>query len=745
MLAPSVSETRVYFAHSARDGGPWQPLQAHLRAVADSARTFAAPFGQGDTACLAGIFHDLGKYSATFQARLHDPKIHGVDHWAAGARAAYDLGAQGAAYAIDGHHTGLPAASDLRARLLALDDEARRVDLTRCPEPVHELLARLGRDGISPQPAQAAPSTDYFAAALATRMLFSCLVDADFLDTEAHFDPAASALRSDPALKPECALDRLLHHLQGLPRCGAIGEARAALLDACLQSAIAAPGLFTLTAPTGCGKTLSSVAFALAHARAHNAGRPPNDPARLRRIIIVIPYTSIIEQTAAVLRNVFAPDFGAHYLLEHHSALAPEPHPSQDRDAESETARRARLAAENWSAPLVVTTSVQFFESLFAQRPSHCRKLHNIARSVVIFDEVQTLPPRLLPSLLSAVALLAREPYGATALFMTATQPAFSSLGAALPYGWQPVPIAWNPPPLPPRTTIRLPAPQHTLTWPEVAAQIIRHERALCVVNTTADARTLFRLLPQEGRYHLSSRLCPAHRREKLAAIRQALAAGRPCRLVSTQLIEAGVDLDFPAAFRALGPLDSIIQTAGRCNREGRQSRPGEVNVFRPSTGSLPPGPYRAAAQLTEAFLARHPDAPGRLHDAELYGAYFAELYPLIGRNTADEDRAYAASEKFDFPRAAAACRIVEDETRSVLVAWGEGQTLLDQLRREKHLDRSGWRRLQSFSINLYLAEFTHARSHGYVSEAADDVWAWGSHYDADLGACHLEGVELCL
>ena len=285
-------------------------------------------------------------------------------------------------------------------------------------------------------------------------------------------------------------------------------------------------------------------------------------------------------------------------MLEHHSAVAPrEQKEDRGHDAEEDRLRRARLAAENWASPLVVTTNVQFFESLFSNRPSDCRKLHNIGRSVVLFDEVQTLPPRLVPSLLSGVRLLTRD-YGVTAVFMTATQPAFASAGEALPYDWKPEPISTNEAGLAEalrRTKIELPQRGESFSWANIAAKLAAEPQSLCVVNTTEDARELFRLvrgIQPDAVFHLSARMCPAHRQEKLAEIRRRLKPenNEPCRLVSTQLIEAGVDVDFPIAYRALGPLDSIIQTAGRCNREGRHAEPRPVIIFRPTEGGhLPP------------------------------------------------------------------------------------------------------------------------------------------------------------
>ena len=635
-----------FYAHTAEDENgkrlpksAWQLLKDHLRQVAELANAFASAMALETEASLARLLHDLGKYAERFQARLDDNSIHGINHWAADARQAAELRASLVDDAIDGHHTGLPAAGDLRQTLLKMADPSR--ELTGCRELVTELKVRLVSDGLQLPAAPARRQEDPFAAALRTRMLFSCLVDADFLDTEKHFDSKATAQRVVPTLLPERALALLQAALAAKPSAGPVNQLRRELLAECLSAAAEPQGLFTLTAPTGSGKTLASLAFALRRIAHHNAALPADDPRRLRRIIVVIPYTSIIEQTARVFRELFETEFGEDYVLEHHSAVTPrERKEDTGRDAEEERLRRARSAAENWASPLIVTTTVQFFESLFAYKPSDCRKLHSIARSVVLFDEVQTLPAPLVPSLLSAVCLLTQEPYGATAVFMTATQPAFASTKAALPYGWEPSPIELDRNALAEtlrRTRIELPRQDERLSWPAVAARLSAHPQALCVVNTTAHARKLFHLLPPADRFHLSARLCPTQRQEKLMLIREQLADGQLCRLVSTQIIEAGVDVDFPVAFRALGPLDSIIQTAGQCNREGRHVEQCPVIVFRPEDNATPPGAYRTATAKTEDFLARHPDAP--IHQPDFYAAYFAELYRLQGPEKAEADK----------------------------------------------------------------------------------------------------------
>ena len=543
----AYTQNMTFYAHTAEDkyGNPlpkahWQLLKDHLGQVAGLAKRCASSMGLQAEATLAGLLHDLGKYSERFQARLDDNSIRGINHWAAGAQKAFELKAPLVAYAIDGHHTGLPEAGDLLQSMTKMADAVLAREHTKCAEPVAQLMTRLAADGIKLPSAPSVTRKDHFASALHTRFLFSCLVDADFLDTEKHFDPDVTVGRIVPPLQVERALELLQTALAAKQADGPVNQLRREVLADCIAVAKKPVGLFTLTAPTGSGKTLSSLAFALQHIIHHNAMIPADDARRFRRVIFVIPYTSIIEQTSQVFRELFETEFGPDYVLEHHSAVSPR---DTDSDAEEERLRRARLAAENWASPLIVTTSVQFFESLFGHKPRDCRKLHNITRSVVLFDEVQTLPAHLLPSLLSAVRLLTQEPYGMTAVFMTATQPAFASAGAALPYGWRPVEISSNPGAMSEslrRTRIELPQRDDRRSWQEVASKLNGQPQALCVVNTTAHAREIFRLLSEDNPFHLSARLCPAHRQEKLKLIRELLVAEQPCRLVSTQLIEAG-------------------------------------------------------------------------------------------------------------------------------------------------------------------------------------------------------------
>jgi len=753
-----------FYAHTANDefgkplpetSGKWQPLSVHLRNVADLAQKFAAPLGLAAEAELAGLLHDLGKYADRFQLRLRNPAVHGINHWAAGTAHAATLKAWSVAFAADGHHTGIPALHDaetgtpLKTTLSSFADVNLRLELTgQCPEDAATLLSRFNRDGLTLPPfsPRAVRKEHRFDDSLRTRMLFSCLVDADFLDTEGHFDTSHTAERTVPDLQPEGALQILRQCLDDKPAAGPVNALRKQLLHDCLSAAARSPGLFTLTAPTGSGKTLSSLAFVLHHIVHHNAKLAPDDHRRFRRVIVVIPFTSIIEQTARVYRELFEQAFGPDFVLEHHSAVAPrERKEDQGRDAEDERLRRARLAAENWASPLIVTTNVQFFQSLFSNRPSDCRKLHNIGRSVILFDEVQTLPTRLVPSLLSGVSLLVRD-YGVSAIFMTATQPAFASAGQALPYDWKPSEISSNPGAMAEtlrRTRIELPEPRAELSWPDLAAKLTAVPQSLCVVNTTKDARELFRLVQQaepQSAFHLSARLCPAHRQEKLKVIRGQLAKSKPCRLVSTQLIEAGVDVDFPAAFRALGPLDSIIQTAGRCNREGRQSEPCSVIVFRPKDGGHLPKGYEQVMKITESFLARFAEAQSRIHQPAFYAEYFAELYGLLGPESRPDDPVFAASEEFNFPKAAQECQLVGNETRAVLVKWKRGAELAEKLAKQKHLTATECREAQRYSVSLYQSEFFDAQAKGYIYQPAEgwNLSVWNSDYDDNLGLGHV-------
>jgi CRISPR-associated endonuclease/helicase Cas3 len=714
----------TYYAHTAEDpdgnplpesSGKWQPLATHLRNVADLAADFAAPFGASEEARLAGLLHDLGKYRDEFQSYLRGERTSSAETQHAifgSAWAADDSRTQlfASKLAIAGHHAGLHDHSDLEGMF------AKRG--LRIPDSIPSLIARLESElGPLPPPPtppawviEAAKAGNSFPAEFYTRLIFSCVVDADRLDT-AHWPaspPADAPLGTDTLLAAVYA--ERAHKAAANPG-SPLAALRNRIFDTALERAALPPGFFSLTVPTGGGKTLASMAFALAHARAHG----------LRRVIVVIPYLSIIEQNAAEYRRIF----GDKVVLENHSGVRPAD------DASEEEESRLELISENWDAPIVVTTSVQFLESLFASNPSRCRKLHRIPRSVVIFDEVQTLPAHLLAPTFNVLLELATN-YDTSFVFSSATQPAFRRC-ASLPDGFLPDAlreIAPEPDELfrkLRRVSYRLPTASESLDWPTVAAHLAAAPQVLCVVNLTRHAKELWdqlsRLCPDESTIHLSSAMCAQHRLLLIEMIRLRLRFDRPCRVVSTQLIEAGVDVDFPEVWRVLGPLDSIVQVAGRCNREGRRPT-GTVRIFRPADHKLPRGVYSTAADqaaLTIASLGGGDKAAERLATGSMiFGDYFQSLYQVVntdyaksGEATIQEDRAYLR-----FREVSRKARVIEDSGTPVIVAGdSHGGTwaapIIEEIRTrrltpgQRRFDRDDLRRLQRFMVNVRAHKFS--------------------------------------
>ncbi len=673
------------YAHSANHCGRWHPLREHLTDVSRLATEFARYFSWREEATLAGLLHDLGKYGGRFQARLRG-EDQGLDHWSQGAWIALtEHRSVAAALAIQGHHIGLQHLE--KNSLLRLEPQrlATRhpLQLALSEADPMRLKAQLEGDGLAahtPKTTICESSTESrIDRMLDIRMLFSALVDADFLDTEAHFQGDANGKRirpAGPALKPEKALEILLEHLSDLGEntrsADKLAAVRASLRSHCLDAGGQGRGLFTLTAPTGSGKTLSMLVFALAHARRHG----------LRRIVIVIPYLSIIEQTAAIYRNLFARHFGADYVLEHHS-LAGLGEETAGTDAEGRgngesPEQRRRKLAENWDAPIVVTTSVQLLESLFSNRPSACRKLHRLAESVILFDEVQTLPANLAVPTLAALSHLAHA-CASSVVFSTATQPAFEHLhyavGEHCANGWQPRAIVPEPlhlfAPLK-RVEVVWRDPNHGVDWESLADELRDEQQVLCIVNLKRHAEALWEKLQQDGALHLSTQLCPAHRATVLRTVRDKLAAADTVRLIATQCIEAGVDVDFPSVYRAYGPLDAIIQAAGRCNREGRMAHRGRVQVFMPEDEGYPRGSgYEQAAQITKMLLNQLGAENLKLDDPDFITGYYRLLYDI-----SKPEAAKKAQELIDlvhagaFPEVAKAYRLIEQDTINIVVPY---------------------------------------------------------------------------
>lgn len=740
------------FAHTTDDGRPWEPLVQHLAEVAERAQAFAKAWGAHDWAQLAGIWHDLGKYSEEFQgylrkvggneAVMEDQSVPGkVDHSTAGSRVAVErlkeLGLL-LAYPIAGHHGGLPNWDDefghsgLRFRL---DPKERSIPSIEGKVPAEHLrfdAATLQRILEKlPQPKRLDGKVDdvamAFRLAFWTRMLFSSLVDADFLATEAFMNPEQAAARPQEVPAITRMEEILLAYLKGKMAQAddtPVNRVRREILDACLAGAQQAPGFFSLAVPTGGGKTLSGLAFALRHARIHG----------LRRVVMAVPFTSIIEQNAEVYRRVFE-ELGDEAVLEHHSNLGPEKETFQ-----------SRLASENWDASLVVTTNVQLFESLFANRTSPCRKLHRLARSVIVLDEAQTIPVELLQPTLAALRELV-EVYGCTVVLCSATQPAIAYRPPAPgdPVGF-PIGIKGVREIMPPESDLHSKLRRAWIAWvgersdEGVVSDLLAQKQVLCVVNSRPHAAKLFTAVCAEagkGAFHLSTRMCAAHRSEVIGKIRQRLAEGKTCRVVSTQLIEAGVDVDFPVVYRALAGLDSITQAAGRCNREGRRET-GDVFVFDPEA-KIPAGYLRHTADTTRELLAKFSDD---LASPEAVRAYFEMHY---WKKSDDWDkkrigecfRMTGAQLLFQFKECAGRFRMIEDGGKPVLVPYGkEGKILTEKILDGVPPNRMVYRLVQRFTVSVRAHELERLLAAGAVTSTADGmlVLAGPRSYDSDLG-----------
>ncbi len=712
------------YAHSQNSQGQRQLLTAHLRATSELAAKFAAPLGASEAALYLGLWHDLGKFHPDFQRYLLAVEAGkpppSPDHKAAGALLARrHLGV--VALLIQGHHGGLQAGSQLQAWL---GDAARSAAVQEAVALARQTFADL--DPSAPVPLPSHAQHDPLAAELFLRLLFSTLVDADFLDTEDHFFPERSEQRGGGVTIADLwsRFERAQASFSG-KRHDKVGTARHEIYGHCLDAAQQPPGLFRLTVPTGGGKTRSAMGFALRHALLHG----------LQRVIVAIPFISITEQTADVYREILDPTGSERVILEHHSGTV---------QPDDEDVRWDRLAAENWDAPIVVTTTVQLFESLFSNKPSCTRKLHRLAKSVIILDEAQSLPAHLLTPILDTLRDLAAH-YGSTIVFSTATQPAFSAIPAFRDLEAREI----------------VPHPEHffdllrrvayewrtdpPVDWTEVAGSMAREDQVLAVVNTKANALALLDALDDLDARHLSTLLCGAHRRRVLSEVRRRLANGQPCRLVSTQVVEAGVDLDFPVVWRALGPLDAIIQAAGRCNREGRLAS-GRVVVFRPQEGGMPFGAYRAGAGIAEELLARG--------DLDLHGTaaptqYFTRLFQTV---TTDRDHVQEARASFDYPTVARLVRMIEDNTEEVVVTqYGseserqEVSDRLDALRRGSANSRQVMRWLQPYLVHVYRHQAERYRRSGWISPVLDGLGEWCGKYDDRRGLVSedLDPVDL--
>ena len=701
--------SRVYYAHSGNkpDKSDWQLLQNHLKKVGCIAAENAQYFNAAMLAEVSGLLHDVGKYTDEFQKRLEGGER--VDHATAGAQHAVNKWEEFGkllAYVIAGHHAGLANGIDDGKDRSTLDARLKKEVLKLNAIWMDEIDIP---DQLMFPPFKTKENFEGFQLAFLTRMLFSCLVDADFLDTEKFYleIEGKQQKRGGHVLlkKLQQSLD---YHIKDLNdkavsnSPGAVNDLRQEVLEYSRKQALLDPGLFALTVPTGGGKTLTSMAFALDHAIAH----------QLRRVIYVIPFTSIIEQNAKVFRDVFK-ELGNDIVLEHHSAFD-----DTGFDKRKETKDKLRLAMENWDAPVIVTTAVQFFESLFADRPSKCRKLHNITGSVIILDEAQMLPLKLLRPTMAAIDELARN-YKCSVVLCTATQPAL--LHPNFHHGFENVrEIAPEPEKLYEkldRVTVEHIGSQSD---EELAERIHDNNQILVIVNNRRHARALFDLLPDdEGQYQLTTLMCAKHRRKVLDDIREKLKDGKPCKVISTSLIEAGVDVDFPLVMRAETGLDSIAQAAGRCNREGLgKKEKSMVLIFQSPEWKVPPEIDQYAASMRHV-LRNH---QGNLLAPPAIKAYFEDVYwrqdnngELDAKKILKIHRDHHARLSFPFQTIASEYRLIENFMCPIIVPYDEEvEALIENLRQVEYVGEIA-RKLQPYLVQIPTQALAALRTAGAV------------------------------
>ncbi|PSJ65858.1 CRISPR-associated helicase/endonuclease Cas3 [Kumtagia ephedrae] len=700
----------TFYAHSGTPGdkSDWQPLPEHLKGVAELAAANARPFGMEKAVRVLGLFHDLGKYDPQFQRRLEGADIR-VDHSTAGAAKLLELAkgqdrgtAELLAYAVLGHHAGLPDKHNEFGHCFKRRVREYRDRL----DPAWKTQLGFGLSGLMPAfvSARVAKATAAFDLSVLTRFLFSCLVDADFKDTEKFYAERENRQvdRDWPALDRSLPdfIARFDAHMAAMPADGTVNRLRRDILAHVRGRARMAPGLFTLTVPTGGGKTLASLGFALDHAGAHGH----------RRIIYAIPFTSIVDQTADIFRKVL----GGEHILEHHSAIDDEEDRPRRKGERPPTSRdRLKLAMQDWAAPVVVTTNVQLFESLFAARTSRARKLHNIAGSIIILDEAQTMPRHLLKPCMRMLDTMARL-FGCTIVLCTATQPA---LGRERPDGRPGFPdgldlagreLAPDPEELSRklrRTRIERVGDMDNMALVEALRS---QDQALVIVNSRKHALELYQEAKQaglDGLVHLTTRQCAAHRRQILADVRTRLdpKAKHPCRVIATSLIEAGVDVDFPRVWRAQAGWDQVMQAAGRCNREGRRERDESVvSVFAP-VGYDPPPEIKALVKDTVRALDRH---SGDAQSLEAIRSFFEEVYWRLGDMGLDSKYIFddfilsLDGSSFAFRAAAEKFRMIESKMEPVIVAIDDtSRDAVKKLAIEKISSGNLARELQSYIV----------------------------------------------
>ncbi len=709
-----------YYAHTKDDltEKHWQTLKDHLTGTAEKSRSFTSKYT--NAFYLAGLIHDFGKYQKDFQEYLKKGERKGsVPHASWGSKYAQSLGMDEVSFAVDGHHKGLPDLGTWQSDIKDFTDEKLSI-YREVQKKFENEMGTLNNEKIG----EKILFTDRKERELFIRYLFSALVDADGLDTEEFVDENKAKKRQSRNLDYEKFIAKLDEHIGKMTKNGDLNMLRNKVREFAVSKANLPPAFYSMNLPTGLGKTLSSVSWALQHAK-HNS---------LKRIIIVLPYISIIDQTAKILKDIF----GEEWILEHHSSY----NESKDEDNEYDTGIHEiskRLATENWDFPIIVTTTVQFFESLFSNKRSKCRKIHNIAESVVIFDEIQSLSKELVEPTLTMLMNM-NKVMMTSFLFCTATQPAFERRENfnGLP---EIIPLVENVDELfrKTRRVTYFPVNQfHEMTPIGLLNQVCLQEKSvLCIFNTKKSALNFFKSLGDsetwDKKYHLSTSMCPHHRKQVIEDIRTDLASNRKIIVISTQLIEAGVDFDFPCVFREYAPMESIIQSAGRCNREGKMPDFGKVFIFKLCDSGMPNKQYRSLAQLALDMIMRNPDG---LHSYDFFPTYYGKALRLFVDS--DKYRINEARIGLNFETVSGCYHLIDKATEGVFISQynQESKDLYEKiqykLRNHIPLARDDFRKIQQFSVQVY-GHFLMKNTDLYLTES-ENLIIWHGKYNMDTG-----------
>lgn len=697
-----------YIAHSENKEGEEQSMRQHCEGVAELMRTFALTNDFAEIYSYCGLMHDIGKYTKEFQnyIRLSGEK---EPHAKWGAYCAKNDKLINVAFPIIGHHAGLP------------NRDAMFETLGQCKteeDKWKDILHSMKDDDTILHSCDNAPFNkieDTYQKELFIRLLFSALVDADSLDTERHFQKEQYDLRPCKSLDTSALLEALNKKLVSFKQTTPLNELRTRVRQYAQGLAGAPQGCFSMTLPTGMGKTLTSLNWALHHAKAH-----PN----IKRIIIVLPFISIIDQTANELKSIFK-DYDV--VLEHHSNVINEGVHNEEYYCKNPK----ELATENWDYPIIITTAVQYFESLFSNQRSKCRKLHNLQDSIVIFDEIQTLPVNLAEctmSMLNDMLHLCRCSY----LFCTATQPNFqtrkdfSGIDRITSLVENPASIF--------ATTKRVHyypiADYEAKSFESIADSVVAQNNSVLIVcNTKKKAMALFDILKEKSEIqvlHLSTNMCQAHRMDVINRVRAKLKNGEKLILCSTQLIEAGVDMDFPVVFRELAPLESIIQSAGRCNREGKLKE-GQVFLFQFEDSGQPSRQYETFAKYAQLCYRGNED---RLSKAEFYTEYYTKIIELY----APIDIITPKRKMLMYQDVADMYRIINSTTTSLFIYRYDDVSLnlYNEIKNKEYLCRKEYQQIGQYCIQVY-DWFTRSNTDKII-ELPNGVKIWSGAYSEEIG-----------